>query len=85
MNIRRQKKESGITVKINRWYYLNLLTSETLKLLGITKNRTTKTENGENMPHLKLTEVVLLKCSTLYNCQQWLSTLFTSLVYLSSK
>ena len=27
---------------------------ETMKLLGITKNKTTKDKNSENLPHLKL-------------------------------
>ena len=37
---------------------------ETMKLLGRTKSKITKNENGENVPHLEITEVVLLvnKC-----------------------
>ena len=31
-----------------------------MKLLGSTKSKTTKNENGENVPHLKVTEVVLV-------------------------
>ena len=33
---------------------------ETMKLLGRTKSKITKDENGENVPHLEITEVVLL-------------------------
>ena len=33
---------------------------ETIKLLGITKSKITKDENGENVPHLEITEVVLV-------------------------
>ena len=31
-----------------------------MKLLGSTKSRITKDENGENVPHLEITEVVLV-------------------------
>ena len=30
-----------------------------MKLLGSTKNKITKDKNGENVPHLEITEVVL--------------------------
>ena len=35
----------------------------TMKLLGSTKNKVTKDENGENGPHLEITEVVLVHCN----------------------
>ena len=41
-------------------YYLEILTPETMKLLGSTKGRITKNENGENAPNLKITEVVVV-------------------------
>ena len=31
-----------------------------MKLLGSTKNKITKDKNGENLPHLEITEVVLV-------------------------
>ena len=34
-----------------------------MKLLGITKNKITKDQNGENVPHLEITEVVLVHCN----------------------
>ena len=34
-----------------------------MKLLGSTKNKITKDKNGENVPHLQITEVVLLHCN----------------------
>ena len=43
---------------------------ETLKLLGSTKSKITKDENGENMPHLEITEVVLVNyniCNNYYH------------------
>ena len=43
---------------------------ETVKLLGSTKSKITKDENGENVPHLEITEVVLIRCSTVNNDYQ---------------
>ena len=40
-------------------YYLELLMPEAMKLIGSTKSKITKNENGENVPHLEITEVVL--------------------------
>ena len=54
------KIENRVTFKIKKWYSLELLTPETLKLLGHTKNKITKDKNGENVPHLEITEVVLV-------------------------
>ena len=34
-----------------------------MKLLGSTKNKITKDKNGENVPHLEITEVVLVHCN----------------------
>ena len=36
-----------------------------MKLLGNTKSKITKNENGENLPHLEITEVVLIHCNIL--------------------
>ena len=41
-------------------YSLELLTPETIKLLQSTKNKITKDKNGENVPHLEITEIVLV-------------------------
>ena len=38
--------------KIKTGYYLELLTPETLKLLGSTKSKVTEDENGANFPYL---------------------------------
>ena len=37
-----------------------LLTPETMKLLGSTKSKITKDQNGENVPHLEIAELVLV-------------------------
>ena len=64
------KIENRITFKIKNGYSLELLTSETMKLLGSTKNKIIKDENGENAPQLEITEVVLVHCSIVNNdCQ----------------
>ena len=46
---------------------LELLTSETMKLLGSAKNKITKDKNGENVPHLEISEVVLVHCDIVNN------------------
>ena len=40
---------------------------ETVKLLGSTKSNTTKDKNGENLPHLEITEVVLIHYNIVNN------------------
>ena len=49
-----------------------------MQLLGSTKSKITKDENGENVPHLEITEVVLVHCNTVNNnCQQDSRVLYT--------
>ena len=57
------KIENRVKFKIKDGYSLELLTPETLKLLGSTKHKITKNKNGENVPHLEITEVVLVHCN----------------------
>ena len=54
------KIENRITLKIKNGYVLELLTPESMKLLGSSENKITKDKNGENVPHLEITEVELL-------------------------
>ena len=61
------KIENRVTFKIKNGYSLELLTSETMKLLGSTKNKITKDENGETVPHLEITEVILVHCNIVNN------------------
>ena len=49
-----------ITFKIKTGYYLELLTPETMKLLGSAKNKTTEENNGENVSNLEMNEAVLV-------------------------
>ena len=48
------RTENRITFKIKNGYYLELLTPETMKLLGSTERKITKDKNGENVPHLEI-------------------------------
>ena len=49
-----------------------------MKLLGSTKNKITEDKNGENVPHLEITEVVLVPCNIVNNdYQQDSRVLFT--------
>ena len=70
--------ENKIPFRIKTGYYLELLTPETMKLLESTKSKIIKDENGENVPHLEITEVILVHCNIIYNdYQQDLRVLFT--------
>ena len=64
------KIENRVTFKIKNWYSLELLTSETIKLLGSTENKITKDKNDENVPHLEIKEVVLVHCDIINNDYQ---------------
>ena len=64
------KIENRITFKTNTGYYLELLTPETMKFFGSTKNKITKDKNSENVSHLEITEVVLVQCNNVNNDYQ---------------
>ena len=64
------KIENRITFKIKTGYYLELLTPETMELLGSTKNEITRDKNGKNLLHLEITEVVLVHCNIVNNDYQ---------------
>ena len=59
-----------ITFRIKTEFYLELLMSETMKLLGSTKSKINKDKTGDNIPYLKITEVVLIHRNTIYNDYQ---------------
>ena len=64
------KIENKITFKVKKGYSLELLTPETMKLLESTKNKIIKDKNGENVPHLEITDVVLIHCDIVNNDYQ---------------
>ena len=41
-----------------------------MKLLGSTENKITKDKNGENVPHLEITKLVLVHCNIVNNDYQ---------------
>ena len=62
--------ENRITFKIKSGYYLELLTPETMKLLGSTESKIAKDKNGENVPHLEVAELILVHCNLVNNDYQ---------------
>ena len=61
------KIENRITFRIKNGYSLELLTPETMKLLGSAENKISKVKNGKNVLHLEITEVVLVDCNIVNN------------------
>ena len=49
------KIENRVTFKIKNGYSLELLTLETMKLLGSTENKITENKKSEIVPHLEIT------------------------------
>ena len=41
-----------------------------MRLLGSTENKTTKGKNGENVPHLEISEILLVHCNIFNNDYQ---------------
>ena len=72
------KIENRIIYEIKIGYYFQILTPQTMKLLGSTKSKITKDKDGENVPHLEITEVVLINYIIVNNnYQQDSRVLFT--------
>ena len=67
-----------IVLKIKTGYKLELLSKETMKLLGSTKDTIDADKNSENVPSLENVEVVLVHCNLVNNSYQHASrVLFT--------
>ena len=72
------KIKNRIVFKIKTGYKLELLTPETMKLLGSTKKDVDSDKNSENVPKLESVEVVLVHCNLVKNDYQHTSkVLFT--------
>ena len=70
--------KNRIFFKIKTGYKLELLTPETMKLLGNTKKDVDKDKDGENVPKLESAEVVLVLCNLVKSDYQHTSkVLFT--------
>ena len=74
------KIKNRIVFKIKNGYKLELLTPETMKLLGSTKKVVDKDRNGENVPKLESVEVVLVHCNLVKNDYQHPSKVLFSYV-----
>ena len=64
------KIKNRIVFKIKTGYKLDLLTRETMKLLGSTNKVVDKDKNSETLPKLEIVEVVLVYCNLVKNDYQ---------------
>ena len=64
------KIENRITFKIKSGYILELLTPETMKLLGSTESKITEDKDDEIVPHLEIIELALVHCNLVNNDYQ---------------
>ena len=71
------KIKSRIVFKIKTGYKLELLSEETMQLLGSSKKDIDKNKDGEVVPRLEAVEVVLVHCNFVNNNYQQASKVFT--------
>ena len=71
------KIENRITFKIKSGYFLELLTPETMKLLGSTESKIPEDKDGEIVPHLEIVELILVHCNLVNDYQQDSRILYT--------
>ena len=62
--------ENRVTFEIKNEYHLEILTPETMELLGSTESKITKDKNSENFHHLEIVELVLIHCNIVNNNYQ---------------
>ena len=72
--------KNRIVFKIKTGYKLELLTPETMRLLGSTKKDVDSYKNSENVPKLESVEVVLVHCNLVKNDYQHSSKVLFSFV-----
>ena len=73
-----------IVFKIKAGYKLELLSKETMKLLGSTTDIIDADKNSENVPKLENVEVVLVHCNLTNNSYQQASRVFLILYQLNN-
>ena len=71
------KIEKRIEFEIKTGYNLDLLTPVTMKLLGSTKSKMTKKENGENVSNFEITELLFVQYIINNNYQRNSRVLYT--------
>ena len=64
------KIENRITFKLKTGWSLEFLTQETQKLLGSKEKKISSSKNGELVPKMEITEVVLVHCNLVNNDYQ---------------
>ena len=74
------KIKNRIVFRIKTGYKLELLTPETMKLLGSTNKVVDKDKNSENVPKLESVEVVLVHCNLVKNYYQHATKVLFSFV-----
>ena len=74
------KIKNRIVFKIKTGYKLELLTPETMKLIGSTKKYVDSDKNSENVAKLESVEVVLVHCNLVKNDYQHTSKILFSFV-----
>ena len=72
--------KNNIVFKIKTGYKLELLTPETMKLLGNIKRGVDKDKDGQNLPKLESVEVVVVHCNLVKNDYQHTSKVFFTFV-----
>ena len=78
ITIYQNKIKNKVVLKIKTGYKLELLSKETMRLLGSTKNVIDSDKNSELVPKLELVEAVLVHCNLVTNNNQQASkVLFT--------
>ena len=74
------KFKNRIVFKINTGYKLELLSLETMKLLGRVKKDVDKDKDGEDVPKLESVEVVSVHCNLVNNSYQQASKILFTFV-----
>ena len=74
------KIKNRIVFKIKTGYKLELLTPETMRLLGSTKKEVDADKNSENVPKLKSVESVLVHCNLVNKDHEHISKVLVSFV-----
>ena len=74
------KIKNRIAFKIKTGYKLELLSPETMKLLGSTKKDVDQDKNGEDVPKLESVEVALVHCNLVNNNYQQASKVLLTFV-----
>ena len=80
MQIYPNKIKNRIVFKLKTGYKLELLSRETMKLLGSTEEHVDKVKDGEDVPKLESVEAVLLHCNLVNNSYQQASKVLSTFV-----